>query len=386
MKLQFLNLRKKVFVGLILLILIASCSSFVSGYHKTTTPVFRCPSNGFNDLLYQFDSRCKAACFPYLVYDAQDIDLEDAAYHKSYGRNHVEWWYFEGIFDNGYSLMVSAMIFSKGCHGFCRLALHIYNDTELEFQLRKDVPMKEFEASEEFPFITVSGKQIMKLDREKYNNTGEWVYNVSLELEGQVAHLQFQGITNGYKGRILRGWYGLVLPKATVNGTLILNGEEINVTGLGYHEHAHGIHLPIWEYGWYWGKIASDSFNLFWVKMMQTRWIEQQRFAILSQDQSAYIQINPKNIKFKTTGYKFNTRRIIPTKFVLKINDPENDIYINVTMETINIHHMGGRINHYWRYHVRVNGQITYKSTTEIIKNQIQIMELVRFPSLIPIW
>lgn len=382
-----MNLRKKVLIGLVLLILIADCSSLVSGYHKSTTPVFRYTSITSNDFLYQPGSQYRPSCFPYRTYDAQDIDLRDATYHKSYGRIHIEWWYFEGIFDNGYSLMIGATLFSNGWHGFCHLGLHIYNDSELEFQLKKDIPLEEFEAPEDFPCIKISGKQFIELDRERYNNTGEWAYNVSLEIEDQAARLQFRGITKGYKGRILRGWYGPVLPKATVNGTLILNGEQINVTGLGYHEHAYGIHLPIWEYGWHWGKIISDSFCLFWVKMMQTRLIEQQRFAIFSQNQSDdYIQINPRNIKFKAFGYTFNTRRIIPTKFILNITDLENDIYINLKMETINIHHMGGRINHYWRYHVRVNGEITYSSTTEIINDEIQMMELVRFPSLIPIW
>ena len=226
----------------------------------------------------------------------------------------------------------------------------------------------------------------MRLDRERYNNTGEWVYHVSSDLGDLSVRLQFQGTIKGYKGRILRGWYGPELPKATVNGTLILNGEQINVSGLGYHEHAWGIHPPVWEYGWHWGKIVSDSFSLFWVKMMQTRWREQQRFAILGQDQSDYIHIHPENIRFKATNYTINNRRIIPAKFILNITDPKNSIYINLTMETINIHLVSGRINRYWRYHVRVNGQITYGSITETLINKIQIMELVRFPSLIPIY
>jgi len=33
----------------------------------------------------------------------------------------------------------------------------------------------------------------------------------------------------------------------------------------------------------------------------------------------------------------------------------------------------------YFRYHVKVNGQMTYGSSTEMIKDEIQIIELVRF-------
>lgn len=324
-------------------------------------------------------SRCKTALISRPIYVPEDIDLRDAAFHRSHGRYHCEWWYFEGIFDNGYSVVLDVFICSKGYHGLCKLKLNIYNDTESVVFLREVIPLREFEASEDVPFIKVSGKQIIELDRERYNSTGEWVYNVSIEIDNQEANLQFTGTTKGWKGEILRGWYSPVLPKATVEGTLILNGDKIDVSGLGYHEHAWGLTIPVWEWGWYWGKIVSDSFSLLWAKMMQTRSMEQQRFAILSQDQSGYVNMNPENIEFKATKYVFNKMRLIPTKFMLNVTDPDRSIYINVTMETINIQHMGFGVIHYCRYHVKVNGQISYGSSTEMIKDEIQIIELVRF-------
>ncbi|UCF12693.1 MAG: hypothetical protein JSW06_00135 [Thermoplasmatales archaeon] len=327
----------------------------------------------------EIGSQYMPVLIPHPIYEPEDIDLKDAAFHGSYGRYHGEWWYFEGIFDNGYSIVLGAAICSKGSRGLCILALHIYNDTELEFFLNKGVSFKDFDASEDFPFIKIYGKQIMSLDRERYNSTGEWVYNVTIEIDGQEANLQFIGTTKGYKGEILRGWYGPVLPKATVEGTLILNGDQINVSGLGYHEHGWEIPIPPREWGFYWGKIVSDSFCLFWAKMMRTHWWEQTRAAILSLDQSGYINIKPENFKFKAIRYIFNNRRIIPTKFRLNVSDPDRSIYINATMETLNIHHVGLRIPHYWKYHVRVNGQICYGSSTEIIKDEIQIVELTRF-------
>ncbi|UCF13703.1 MAG: hypothetical protein JSW06_05465 [Thermoplasmatales archaeon] len=321
----------------------------------------------------------KPTFIPRSTYEPEGIDFKDAAFHSSYGRYHGEWWYFEGIFDNGYSIVIDVIVCSKGSRGICKLKLNIYNHTNLEVYLKKIISLKEFEASEEFPFVKVSGKQIIKLDREKFNNTGEWVYNVSLEIDNQEVNLQVTGTTKGWKGKLLRGWYGPVLPMADIEGTLILNGDQINVSGLGYHEHAWNISFPIWEWGWYWGKIVSDSFSLFWAKTMKTRRTEQQRFAILSQNQLGYININPENIKFKATEYIFDNRRIIPTKFILNISDSESSIYINATMETINTHHIGFVITRYWRYHVKVNGEITYGSSSEMIEDEIQLMELRRF-------
>lgn len=381
----YTNITKKLIICLILFILVIDCSIIVSGYDRSDMSAEKLKTFFSKKFSAHFSQRYKPTPSLYNPYEAQDINPKDAAYHKA-KRASVEWWYFEGIFDNGYSVIIGASLISKGRFGICTVGFQVYNNTQVETRLKKSGPIKEFEISEDYPSIKISGKQFITFDRERYNKTGEWGYNISLELEGQSVNLQFLGTTKGYRGEILRGWYGPVLPKATVNGTLILNGEQINVSGTGYHEHAWGIHLPIWENGWHWGKITSDSFNLFWVKMMQTRGIEQQRFAVLSQDQMDHIQINPESIRFKATKYTINNRRIIPTKFILNISDPENSIYVNVTMETANIHLTQVKINRYWRYHVRVNGQITYNSTTETITDEIQIMELTRFPSLIPIW
>ena len=329
----------------------------------------------------EISSERKPAKILHPTYEPEDIDLEDAAFHRSYGRYHGEWWYFEGIFDNGYSIVLGIATLSKGDSGLCILALHVYNATKLEIFLHKNVSFKEFEASEKYPFIRAFGKPVMMFDRAGYNQTGEWVYNVSIEIDGQEANLTFTGSTKGYKGEILRGWYGPVLPKADVEGTLILNGDQINVSGLGYHEHGYEIAFPIFEWGWYWSKIVSDSYTLTWAKMMNTRWWEQTRAAIFSQDQGGYININPENIKLKASKYRFDNWRIIPTKFVLNISDPENRIYVNVTMETLNTHHIGVayKLIHYWKYHLKVNGEITYGSITETIEDEIQVLEITRF-------
>ncbi len=339
----------------------------VSGNFVSTSPIVKYISS--NDLIPK-----SAFIGP------MDIDLKDAAFHRSCGRYHGEYWYFDGIFDNGYSIVLGVIIISKGSSGSCFYGFKVYNNSKVEIEVGKSVPMKEIEASEDFPFIKVSGEKLIELDWDRYNDTGEWIYNVSFEMDGQVVNLQFKGTTEGCKGKIRRAWCSPVLPKATIEGTLILNEEKINVSGLGYHEHLWAITLPIWEWGWYWSKIVGNSFSLTLAKVLWTPWWVQAEAAILSPDNASYIFIKPENIKFKATKYRFNNRRFIPTKFIIKICDPNNSIYINATMDTINIHCSStGFLYRYWRYHVKVNGEITYGSSTEVIEDQIQIMEFMRF-------
>ena len=386
----FTNLRKKLLIGLILLILIINCSNYTSGYHKPfTKPEVKDTSIAFNDFLSQLSSRCNLYPIPYPPYEPQDIDLRDAAYHKSYDRLHMEWWFLEDILDNGYStaftiiILSRERIFSKGNIGSCFFAVSLYKDTELEFSTMVKFPLENLIASQELPLIKISEGEnsfIMEFDNNR-STTDEWIFNVSFiinDTETNVtSNLTFTGTTKGYAGQTLGGWYGPILPKADVKGVLILNNEEINMNGLGYLEHGWNITFPIWEYGWYFGKIVSDSFCLLWGRMMQTRWNEQGRAAILSKDGSGYININPKNFSFKPTNYKFNNGKLIPTKYIFNITD--SGISINVTIETININHFGIASFDCWRYHVLVNGQITYGNTTEIIKNKIQLMGFVSF-------
>jgi predicted secreted hydrolase len=191
--------------------------------------------------------------------------------------------------------------------------------------------------------------------------------------------LTFIGTTRGYAGEMLGGWYGPILPKASVDGNLTLNDDEIEVGGLGYLEHGWDIPLPVWQYGWFFGKFVSDSFTIMWGRMMYTRWYEGGKAAILSKDGEGFIAINPKNFTFTPTKYRYNNGEFIPTKFIFNLSDP--GISINVTMDTINLHHFTSLagLSDCWRYHVRVNGQITYGNTTEIIKDKIQIMGIMRF-------
>jgi hypothetical protein len=315
----------------------------------------------------------------YSIYEPEDIDFRDASYHKVSGRFTGEWWYFEGIFDNVYSVIIDISIFSNGWLGLVALRLSIFNNGQEEFYVKEFYSFKEFAASEEFPLVEISGNHIMSLDREMYNDTGEWVYNVTIELEDSEANLRFRGVTKGFKGETLGGWYGPVLPKADVEGTLLLDGDEIEVSGLGYHEHAWGLGFPILEWGWYWGKIVSDSYCVFWTKIMQTRSIVQQYYSIINQDQAGYVHINPETAELKISNFVINNWRIIPTKFVYTVIDHENLVYINATMDSTEIEHIGFGIIRYWRYHVIVNGEITLGQNTEKINNEVQIMELRRF-------
>lgn len=314
-------------------------------------------------------------------YEPRNITPSNASYHLSDKKFNIEWWYFEGVFENDYNAVVNIIVASKKNLGLCITHLNIFHghNISISFSKRKIQSINRFYGSESFPDILINGKQAIDFEQETYNASKKWVYHVTYELDGHAVDLKFVGLVPGWEGDVLGGNYGPVLPIADVRGTITLNNNVVNVTGLGYHEHAYGISFPIWEWGWYWGKIVGDTTSFTWGKMMNTFWSEQGRAGVLSKKNSSYINIAQEHIEMKLLDYEFHERRFIPTKFVFNVTDTHHKLFMNVTMTTVHIQHLPFGFLNYWRYLLKINGEIVYNNIREEINNKTQIMELMRF-------
>ena len=45
-------------------------------------------------------------------FSPSDIKMQDDAFHESKSSRYAEWWYFDAVFDNGYSIQVAVRILS----------------------------------------------------------------------------------------------------------------------------------------------------------------------------------------------------------------------------------------------------------------------------------
>jgi predicted secreted hydrolase len=314
-------------------------------------------------------------------YYPQEINIEDDAYHETKKFFSEEWWYFDAIFDNNYSLHTDFTIFSKK-NKIASSAIEIYKDGKLEAQTIKRHLFKPFEVSSKYPSATITGQKIMYFDIQKYNNTGEWVYNFNQELDDCALNLIFKGTTKGWKIVTDDLSWTVALPKAIVNGDITLNGETIKVRGVGYHDHNwNGTLSTIFKLiGWYWGKITSNSMNVTWGNLIKNR-TEEDIFAVINKDGMDYFPINPQNINFKREKFIRQYGRKVSTEFSLKINDNVNDIPISVDvkMKIKNSHFKSLKIALcYWRYHIQTEGFISIGSNKEPV-NDTHIMEFFRF-------
>ena len=302
-----------------------------------------------------------------------NITLKDDALHKTYTFFHVETWYFDAVFTNNYSMAFWITLVQKGNIAIASIALNIYEDTNRYENRRKLNLFNQFSGSEEKPILKICNKTIVTGYIDELTN--RWIFNVSFSKDDQAVDLQYTSTSKGWKVNIKGGWW-LVIPRFNVTGTISLNNEKISVSGEGYHDHNWlYTYTPLLQKGWHFGRIVGDNLYVTWVKVMKTRFTGE-IIAILNKEMNDPEIINKDDFHLTITEYMYNNRRFIPKNFNIEIKN--NQLFADVKMETINVHHYNLPFLNYWKYHLRTVGTISLDNITEEIDN-IQISDLMKF-------
>ncbi len=312
-------------------------------------------------------------------YYPKDITPKDDAYHPQINPISEEWWYFDAIFDNGYSIHADFTIFTKNGK-ISSSAIEIYKNGELEKKIIKRHFSKPVSLSIDYPQVKLNENKIINFDFERFNKTGEWVYNFSQKLEDCEINLNFVGTTKGWKIVTDDLSWTVAQPKAEVFGEITVNEKKMKVNGIGYHDHNWNSTLFTFFkiFGWYWGKITSKTYNVTWAYLMKNK-TQGEIFAILNIDGHGFCSINPENISFTYDKFILDHGRKIPSAFNLKIKDIVRGIpiSIDVNMDIKNIHFKSMLLLPYWRFHIKSNGYISMDLHKEQINNT-HIMEFFR--------
>ena len=309
-------------------------------------------------------------------FSPEDIKLKDDAFHGANTLHFTEWWYFDAAFDNGYSAQLSVRVLGALNPDIVFSRLDIYRFGSLLYHKQKLHLFNEFYASSTIPVIELDGKQVMKGYIDEI--TGDWIYDLSFDFDDASADLRFIGNTKGWKGQLHGSdWWGVILPRAQVTGIIKVDNNKIDVTGIGYHDHNWEVTVFAGiNFGWFWGKINSDSYTMTWSNVMTTR-LTSKPILVINMNDDGYLNINPEDILFTVEDFRFNRGMLVPYSFTLIVQNSQ--VSLHVEMEVFDVHHdrlMG--ITNYWRYHVRCTGSIKFASHTETI-DEIQIAEFIRF-------
>lgn len=325
---------------------------------------------------------------------AEPLVPQDDAYHGVVSLADVEWWYFDAVFEGGYSVHVGVRIFhSGGRSGIVRARFEIYKDGLVEVAAVKTGLLKDLRVSKAIPLIRFDDQNVIAFDEHRYKATGEWVYTVSFEIEGHAVHLTFTGSTKGWKIETPRNSWAVALPKAWVEGTIRLGETVTQVRGIGYHDHNWDYSLlTTWmrNIGWFWGRLIGDSGTVIWAQTIEKQ--EKKNIVVVVNQESKgdagdFLTIPSRDITFSVNTYRKNHGRWIPTEFSFDISHvPASDrslpVEVHLRLVTNEIHHTRILAVHYWRYHVRTNGALSIGALSNRFDNKMQIIELVCFKTL----
>ena len=311
--------------------------------------------------------------------NVQELELKDDAFHGTRKYFSIEWWYFDAILNDDYSLHAGFKVYSLRNIGIVYPIIEIYKQRELIVRVLKPYSLSSLSASTCYPSVKVDGQSIIEFDRQGFNTTDRWKYTITIDINNQGVNLTFYGTTTGWKHTILgREEWAVILPKANVYGTLTIDGKIINVTGRGYHDHNwnYTMRTKVTEWGWYWGRLTGEAYTLLFAWFMKTP-LKYENLVVLNKDNDGCIELDPKDIELSFTNYTWKNGIRIPSHFRISIEN--TSIKVDVVMDTLSIQLIGSPIVHYWRYFVNVNGFISLDDGIENFIDSVQMFEVMRF-------
>ena len=320
-------------------------------------------------------------------YNPEDITIKDDAFHDSKSLFFTEWWYFDATLNDGYAVQMNVRIASalKKSIFLVYLRLELFKDGVRIKRHKKVCSIKNFYGSKEKPVIKIGGKEVITglIDKK----TGNMIFNISVDIEDTVVDLRFEGISKGYKGRsgiprgkkgkTKEGGWAVILPRAIVTGKIILDDKELNVNGIGYHDHNYDVKLPvITNYGWFWGKIYFTNSTVVWAKVFETQKIASP-LCIISKNNNGFISVKSENIQFIAKDFKKKYKKMLPHFLNLKVNNENVKLDIKMNVLEIDYEKTMGFMN-YFRYHTNCSGFLKIDNVEEKVNGRF-IAEFLRF-------
>ncbi|MBE9514023.1 MAG: hypothetical protein IMY83_03210 [Chloroflexi bacterium] len=188
-------------------------------------------------------------------------DRNDDAFHGLPSTDAREMWFFDAIFDNGYCMGIGfrmgVVLTETGATDpeYRSVAFGIFDPDGEKTETEVQFPVSEVSASTETCDVRMGDNYVH----------GEFPrYEIHFRSGDLGADLVFENLTQGYRNppdgitALGEGWV-VAQPRARVTGTLILDGEEMPVSGEGYHDHTWGVSTPGEGIGilasWNWGKL-----------------------------------------------------------------------------------------------------------------------------------
>jgi len=304
---------------------------------------------------------------------AENITLEDDAFHKSNTLIHIETWYFDAKFDNNRTIVFVYCLFQIYNKGFLLHGVYVYENATIEFIDRNITRLNYCTISYDKPSLLIGESHCIQgyID----NDTGEWKYSIRMVTKEALINLSFTQTAAGWMGTHLLGWW-LAIPHFKVTGCIETSEEILQVSGTGYHDHnLYPSNVAFLTDGYHFGSFGGDQLRITWARLLKDHQ-SPEVFALLSEGESRFSLIPADDVQVSVHEYLFDHGKKIPKKWSITVNN--ENVNINLSATIIDAHFIKIIGVRYWRYHLQVTGTMQVGSLIEHI-NTKEISELLYF-------
>lgn len=302
----------------------------------------------------------------------KSIIQRDDASHKKGNIGHVETWYYDAMLNRGYSMAIVTNVFYMSHFSVVLSGQCIYKDGVLLNEISKRNSYSRFSSSEIEPLICLNDQKIIhgRIDKE----TKKWIYDIFMREDNYGIDLEFTKTSKAWQGKTFLGNW-LAIPRFSVKGDIFVNGNSINVLGIGYHDHnIYPMYAPLKIKGYHFGKIHGEFYTITWACIINNK-NKKQKLVVLNNNQE-FVSIDPEDITYTVEKQEIEHKKEIPIIFRIKVESDQ--LYLNVIAESKIYHHTGIPSVNYWRHHVKYTGDIKINSKTSKI-DIIDISEYLKF-------
>lgn len=239
--------------------------------------------------------------FKKLGINPKQVELwEDGKREKS-TPNHFEWWYFDGIMDDGTKIVVQFLSkpgpYFKLNGDFPSVKFTITMPDGRKYHREPKYKAKETSMSTERCDLRY-GKHTAVGDLHDYSIHMEVedgmgcdlrLHSLSSPWRPGTAYMQFDDESKYYT------WL-CVVPRGEMSGTIVVDNKTIPVTGRGYHDHQWGsVNFHQVFNNWVWARQNYDDYSLLLFDMVTKEKYGKKRFPII------FLQDRDGNVLFEST-------------------------------------------------------------------------------------
>jgi predicted secreted hydrolase len=238
-----------------------------------------------------------------------------------------EWWYFDARLDNGYM----AVGFFRAKHertGKTGVEITIYKPTGEKVQRIFDYKHSDLIASNKDANVKI-GNNYINVD---YTTEKLPTFEIFLKEEDIGIHLYYKPKVRGWMpgegytefGNMGEFGWAIAIPRADVEGTLIINNQEIAVKGIGYHDHNWLTFnlVRVVDY-WYWGRVYSKNFTVIYAYIKCNKKMDNYPINILMIAKGDEIILSTGEFELIDKDFQYNEKagNKYPESLILKLSD-----------------------------------------------------------------